>query len=216
VTNDVMARGYVARAVARAEALKFFLAAQAWPDVVREAQESVELFLKAALRAVAGHSTSGHVWVQLSLTRSRLGEPFVPMVVVVANLEPREAVLTRDSFRLTGADGRSVSVAGLKEVRSGYHKSALDRRMLSLTGLPTGTILVEGRVIASNFFPPLSGGSAPTVIDRVALPPYHAMVDLLYFARPEGLAVGQPVILEVAPEGWERPIPVRIQIAPQG
>ena len=52
MTSDVMARGYLARAVARADALGVYQTAGAWPDVVREAQEAVELFLKAALRSV--------------------------------------------------------------------------------------------------------------------------------------------------------------------
>lgn len=60
MTSDVMARGYVARAVARADALRVFFAAEAWPDVVREAQESVELFLKAALRAVGVEPARTH------------------------------------------------------------------------------------------------------------------------------------------------------------
>ena len=60
MTNDVMARGYLARAIARADALPVFLAAQAWPDVVREAQEAVELLLKAALRAAGVEPARTH------------------------------------------------------------------------------------------------------------------------------------------------------------
>jgi HEPN domain-containing protein len=52
VTTDVMARGYLARAIARANALSVYVDAACWPDVVRESQEAVELFLKAALRLV--------------------------------------------------------------------------------------------------------------------------------------------------------------------
>jgi HEPN domain-containing protein len=60
VTSDVMARGHVTRAAARADALQVYFAARAWPDVVREAQESVELFLKAALRAVGVEPARTH------------------------------------------------------------------------------------------------------------------------------------------------------------
>jgi hypothetical protein len=55
-----MARGYLARAIARADALGVYFAASAWPDVVREAQEAVELFLKAALRAAGVEPARTH------------------------------------------------------------------------------------------------------------------------------------------------------------
>jgi HEPN domain-containing protein len=45
-----MAAGYLARAIARVEALSVYFDRACWPDVVREAQEAVELLLKAALR----------------------------------------------------------------------------------------------------------------------------------------------------------------------
>lgn len=60
MTNDVMARGCLARALARAEAIEVFLAAQAWPDVVRTAQEAVELLLGAALRAAGVEPARTH------------------------------------------------------------------------------------------------------------------------------------------------------------
>lgn len=55
-----MARGYLARAIVRADALHVYRAASAWPDVVREAQEAVELFLKAALRAAGVEPARTH------------------------------------------------------------------------------------------------------------------------------------------------------------
>jgi HEPN domain-containing protein len=50
MTNDRMARGYLTLAAVRADALEVFFDAGSWANVVREAQEAVELFLKAALR----------------------------------------------------------------------------------------------------------------------------------------------------------------------
>lgn len=52
MTSDAIARGYLARAIARVEALQMFFDDQCWADVVREAQEAVELLLKAAMRHV--------------------------------------------------------------------------------------------------------------------------------------------------------------------
>jgi hypothetical protein len=60
MTTDQMARGYLARATARADALGLYHSRGCWPDVVREAQEAVELFLKAALRQAGVEPTRTH------------------------------------------------------------------------------------------------------------------------------------------------------------
>jgi HEPN domain-containing protein len=52
VTADELARGYFIRARKRLEALRTLMAVEAYPDVVREAQELVELVLKGMLRWV--------------------------------------------------------------------------------------------------------------------------------------------------------------------
>lgn len=49
--NPDLARDYVRRAKVRLRALDLFVDAGSWADVVREAQEIVELTLKALLRA---------------------------------------------------------------------------------------------------------------------------------------------------------------------
>jgi HEPN domain-containing protein len=52
LTNPDLARSYLAKAQLRLEALAFLLERRGYSDVVREAQELVELALKAALRSV--------------------------------------------------------------------------------------------------------------------------------------------------------------------
>jgi HEPN domain-containing protein len=52
VTANELARSYLAKATVRLEMLSFLLEREAWSDVVREAQELVELALKAMLRQV--------------------------------------------------------------------------------------------------------------------------------------------------------------------
>lgn len=49
--NDALASDYLKRAGARLRALETLMAARSWPDVVCEAQEIVEITLKALLRA---------------------------------------------------------------------------------------------------------------------------------------------------------------------
>lgn len=52
MTTVEMAAGLLRLAVARADVLHVFHDARSWATVVREGQEAVELFLKAALRHV--------------------------------------------------------------------------------------------------------------------------------------------------------------------
>lgn len=52
MTVDDLTRAYLSKAGLRFEALKFYLDRGGYSDVVREAQELVELLLKAVLRAV--------------------------------------------------------------------------------------------------------------------------------------------------------------------
>lgn len=52
MTADELARSYLAKAAVRAEMLEFLAQRQAWSDVVRVAQELVELALKGMLRHV--------------------------------------------------------------------------------------------------------------------------------------------------------------------
>ena len=51
MTNDALAADYLKRAGHRLKALDVLLQEQSWADVVREAQELVEITLKALLRA---------------------------------------------------------------------------------------------------------------------------------------------------------------------
>jgi HEPN domain-containing protein len=50
VTNQSLARSYLAKARSRLKMLQFLYQDEAWSDVVREAQEVVELALKGMLR----------------------------------------------------------------------------------------------------------------------------------------------------------------------
>jgi hypothetical protein len=52
VTASELAKSYLVKAAVRLEMLSFLFERAAWPDVVREAQELVELTLKGMLRQV--------------------------------------------------------------------------------------------------------------------------------------------------------------------
>lgn len=53
MTNHVMSENYLRQALTRLRALELYSELEDWPTLVREAQEAVELALKAALRLAA-------------------------------------------------------------------------------------------------------------------------------------------------------------------
>lgn len=155
-------------------------------------------------------SALGEVWANVGLTRQRLDQDYVPIVVLVANRSREPVIVDRDAIRLIGADGRRSPMPTLQELRKGYGKTGLDGRAVSGAGIPYEVWQQNRRLIESNFFPNLSTDRRGIVIDEVTLPFGYAMIDLLYFAKPSGLAPGQPVILEVQPVGWD--VPIRLGI----
>jgi len=71
MTNERMARGYIKDAREKFESLIYFLKRERFNIVVREAQECVELSLKAALRYVGVESAKSHDVSELLLREER-------------------------------------------------------------------------------------------------------------------------------------------------
>jgi hypothetical protein len=157
-------------------------------------------------------SALGQVWANLSLTRLRIGESYLPMVVGIQNLSGEKVVVNRSSLRLIGPDGARYPMAELKEVRAEYPYYGLDHRFVSGAGIPYEVWRRQRNFMESNFFPDIRSSRRATVIDRVTLRRGDGMVDLLYFLRPPTLAPGLPFALEVAAEGWEAPFRLRLVV----
>lgn len=158
-------------------------------------------------------SNFGKVWANLSLTRQRDAEPYIPIVVGVLNKGHESVRITRDSIWLNDLDNLVYSMPTVKELRKNYDRSGLDQRMVSAAGIPWEGWQRSGRLVPSLFFPALRMTRGNTVKDRVTLRGNYAMVDLLYFERPRALVPNKPFILEVHPEGWEVPIRLRLFIS---
>jgi hypothetical protein len=152
----------------------------------------------------------GELWANVTLTSLRMDEPYIPMVIAVQNSANEPVTIDRAAIRMIGPEGTRYPVADLKEVRKGYEKGRLDYRMFNAAGIPYNVWYRQRRLRESNFFPDMSSGR--TVIDRVVLRRNDALVDLVYFKRPPGFAVGRPFILEAHPEGWEVPTRLGIRI----
>jgi HEPN domain-containing protein len=85
--NLSLAEDYIRRAGARLEALEVLYGAESWADVVREAQEIVELSLKALLRSCGVDPPRVHdVSEVLLLERDRLPEKAKKEVETLAEI----------------------------------------------------------------------------------------------------------------------------------
>jgi hypothetical protein len=156
---------------------------------------------------------NGKVWANLTLTVQRTGEPYLPMVVAVENLNKKSVTLTRESFWLSDLDDIIYVMPSVKEVRKNYDKLVIDYRAVSYAGIPWENWRFTRRLEMANFFPDLRATRGRnTVLDRVTLRHRHAMVNLLYFERPRNLELGRPFFLAVQPRGWEIPIRMRFVI----
>jgi len=175
--------------------------------IAQQDQEEAQRFL-----FIAEHD-AGKVWANLTLTIQRTGEPYLPMVVAVENLQRKSISIDRESFWLSDLDEIIYVLPTVKEVRKNYDKIAMDYRMISYSGIPWENWRWTSRLESSSFFPDLRSTRGNTVRDHVTLRHLHAMVNLLYFERPRNLQPGRPFFLVVHPKGWEIPIRIRILIS---
>lgn len=171
-----------------------------------------QAFAKNANQTIfSAESPDGQVWVSVDLTRQRLNEDYVPVLVTVQNTAGRAITLDRDSFTLIGSDHRAETMPDVPTLRRDYGKFGFDRTVLRLYGMPFGTLLDLDHAEPSDFFPAMTPSSAVR-IDNVVLNPLDWTTDVLYFRRPVGLDQGRQIILKVRPKGWESPITVPFHV----
>jgi hypothetical protein len=171
------------------------------------AQESEQKVLHIA------ENDFGKVWANITLTIQRGAEPYLPMVIAVQNKSSKNVTVSRESIWLTDLEGIVYVMPTVKELRKNYNKVGIDYRMISYGGIPWEGWYRNRRLAQSNFFPNLQASRGNTTIDHITLRKGHAMVDLLYFERPRGLAFNRPFFLDVHPKGWEIPIRLRLVLS---
>lgn len=154
----------------------------------------------------------GKVWANLSLTRQRTQEPYLPMVISVQNFAKKDIHLNRETFWLSDLEGLIYTMPSVGEWRKDYKRAVFDRRMLTTGGIPWEVWHRTGRLGQTNFFPDLNSRRGNTTRDSVYLRKNYGMVDLMYFERPRSLEIGKPFFLTIHPEHWEVPIRLRLVI----
>jgi hypothetical protein len=127
--------------------------------------------------------------VGVSATRFHGDDPFIPLEVWIANkgVEPYIR-LNRESLYLMDTFGKRYGMAGVEEVRKLQTGASMDRQTIESTSAPYSAFKFDAyRPVDSQFFPLLG---ATLLHDRVEIPKYCFIRDILYFPRPDGELIG--------------------------
>jgi hypothetical protein len=140
--------------------------------------------------------------------RFRLDRPYIPIEIAVVDKGLEKLSLTRESFTLVDASGARYAAVGRDELTRDYGNTDIDRELAE--ALPfVRTRFPTYRRVVSNFTP---GFDAPIVRDHVFLSKFTYLYDMIYFPRPEGDLVHQPLELLVSAPELPDPLVIRFQL----
>lgn len=153
--------------------------------------------------------------VDTRAARLREESPYLPIEVAVANRDLRQLTLTRESFTLVDADGNRYPCAGPKELLEGYEFLDMDRRVAELDEIVFNRFVNFTRY-QSQFSPTRSvrvgPGGSTIVKDRVVLPKFGYLLDMIYFPRPKSGVLNQKFELFVTAPELEEPVFVKFAV----
>ena len=147
--------------------------------------------------------------VDTRATRYREKEKYIPVEIAIANRGVKQLALTRESFTLTDEKGARYPCASPKELLDNYEFLDLDR---DLQELPE---IVFNRFGAMN---PYHSKFAPTrsvgtiVTDRVELPRYGYIIDMIYFPGPATGLKGHKFELSMSAPELTDPLFVKFEV----
>lgn len=140
-------------------------------------------------------------------TRFRLSRDYIPLEIAVVNKGLEKLSLTPESFTLV-AGGKEYAVAGSEELRKNYGSVDVDRNFLE-AGPAVASRFSSYTLVPSNMTP---GFDQPIARDRVFLPRFSYIHDVIYFPRPPGEIVSQPLELFLRAPELPNPVFVRFEV----
>ena len=124
--------------------------------------------------------------VDTRATRYRGKDAYIPLEIAIANRGVKQLTLTRESFTLADDKGNRYPCASPKELLDNYDFLDLDRDLEELNEIVFNRFGAMTRY-PSNFSPThfaVREGQSRTVIDRVQLPKFGYLLDMVYFPIP--------------------------------
>lgn len=148
-------------------------------------------------------------------TRYREAAPYIPVEICVANRAVRTLSLTRESFTLVDSEGNRYPCAAPRELIRGYDYLDLDRRLMELDDIVFHRFANFVRY-ESKFSPTRSASEIPgesnLVRDRVVLPEFGYVIDMIYFPIPKGGLKGKRLELFLSTPELENPVFVKFMV----
>ena len=141
--------------------------------------------------------------------RYREKEKYMPVALGIANKNSATLKLSRESFVLQDENGRRYPLATLSELSEGYGLGSMDRTLTTFGDIFQSHFPTYNRV-ESNFFP--DRVTRGIVVDRLELPRFHFMIDLLYFPKPDDGILGRRFELHVNAPGLQDEVFVKFLV----
>ena len=118
-----------------------------------------------------------------------VSEKYFPLFVTVANKQASTLQISRESFSFEDSLGRRYSPLPVEIIQAEYHRGEFDRRLFRENYSFTASSVDRYTPIPSNFYPSVTRG---IVHDRIQLPRFGYLNDILYFPVPEQGVQGGP------------------------
>lgn len=149
------------------------------------------------------------VGVASYVARYREKEDYMPLEIGIANKMLEKLTLTRNSFTLIDEQGNEYSLTPVDELLENYHKQEADLKLSHITQISRDLFGGLDQV-ESNFQP--GRVSDKLVMDKVELPKWYYMIDMLYFQRPAAGIRGKKFTFRINTPEIEQPIQVRFRV----
>jgi hypothetical protein len=147
-------------------------------------------------------------------TRYRGKDAYIPVEIAIANFGVKQLTLTRESFTLTDDKGNRYPCASPKELLDNYDFLDLDRDLEELEGIVFNRFGALTRY-PCNFSPThfaVREGQSRVVIDRVQVPKFGYVLDMIYFPQPTTGLMGHTFELTMTAPELTDPIFVKFEV----
>jgi hypothetical protein len=118
-------------------------------------------------------------------------------------------ILTRKSFILIDEEGNEYSLTPVDELLENYHKQEADLQLSHITQI-SRSLFGGLDQVESNFQP--GQVTDKLVMDKVEIPKWYYMIDMLYFQRPATGIKGKKFTFRINAPELVKPIQVRFRV----
>jgi len=142
------------------------------------------------------------------VTRQREERPYIPFEVAVVNKALASLSFTAESFTLVDSEGNRYSTVGFEELKKDYGNVDIDRRLEEVAPTVRGTYQAYEEIPSS-----LTGSFDRPIVQKMFLPKFSYMSDMIYFPTPAGGVKGKRFELFLNATELPDPVFVKFEVA---